>query len=106
MSVLSADVRDTITFVVQKTFSISMALLGATRVTAGPPAEPALAVAQIVVGGSMLAVAAIVEVMMWRARSESRRRIIASADSSEDRLAERMQLLERALIERLPPAID
>lgn len=103
---LPVEVRDNITFVVQKSVSITMALLGASRVTAGPPAEPSLAVAQIVVGGSMLAVAAIVEVMMWRARGESRRRIIGSSDGSEDQLAERMRHLERALIDRLPPAID
>jgi len=103
---IPVEVRDTITFVVQKSISVTMALLGAWRFAAGTPAEPSLAVAHVVVGGTLLAVAAIAEVMMWRSRAESRRRVITSADGGEDRLAERMQHLERALIDRLPPAID
>lgn len=99
------DIRDTITFVVQKTFSITIGVLGALRVTSDPPSETSLAVAQIIVGGLMLTVAATVEMMMWRARVAEQRQAAESGNSSNSRLADRMEMLERALIERLPPTI-
>jgi len=107
MKPIPVDIRDTITFVVQKTFSIIMGVLGIMRIATGfPPTETALAIVQYTVGAVMLAVAAALEVSMWRARPEALGKVLASHHSAEDRLADRMQLLERALIDRLPPSID
>ncbi len=105
MNAISVDVRDNITFIVQKLITVTMLVFGAIRVIADPPSETSLAIAKVLVGGLMLAVAAVVEVMMWRSRGGARRRVEMGPDS-EERLADRMHLLERALIERLPPTID
>lgn len=99
------DIRDTITFVVQKVFSITIGILGAMRVTGDPPSETSLAVAQIIVGGLMLTVAVTVEMLMWRSRVDAKRHLEESGNSTNSRLADRMEMLERALIERLPPTI-
>lgn len=100
------DIRDTITFVVQKTFSITIGVLGAMRVILVPPAETSLAVSQVVMGGVMLTVAATVELFMWRSRIEVLRLKTEASSDSNNRLADRMEMLERALIERLPSSVN
>lgn len=100
------DIRDTITFVVQKAFSITIGVLGVMRVILVPPAETSLAVTQVIMGGVMLTVAATVELFMWRSRVEAMRHASNTTTDSNNRLAQRMEMLERALIERLPSAVN
>lgn len=106
MNAMSGDLRGTITFIVQKTFSITLGVLGALRITDNPPTETSLAVAKVVVGGAMLAVAVIAEVLMWRSMSDPSRRMNGHSSGNDDELSQRLQLLERALLDRLPPSIS
>lgn len=100
------DLRDNITFVLQKAFSLTTFVLGVSRVTDTAPTETSLAIARIIIGGVLLAIAAIAEVLMWRSQRAGAARSGAMSDGAEDRLGERMHLLERALIDRLPPTVD
>lgn len=106
MSAPGLDIRETITFALQKTFSVTLAFLGISRLTDSQPTVTELAITKIYVGGALLAVAAIAEVLMWRSQRADGRRARTDADGADDLLAERMQTLERALIDRLPPTID
>ena len=103
------DIRETITFVLQKALSLVAAVIGFNSVTDTRPAVTSLAISRMVVGEALLAVAAIVEMMMWRSGSRGVAAVPvmkSSVDGADDRLADRMQQLERALVDRLPPTAD